>query len=173
MYVVSQFFVVLGYLLLGITYSLKSRKSILIVSFFSLVSSFFAYLFLNAYSGMAMMVLAIIRNLIFIKQDKNSGDKIRLKDLFILFILYSLTIVLAIFTYTGIYSVISVVASMVYTYSVWQRREILYKVLGIPASILWIIYNYFVKSIFGVILEFALLVYEVINVIKIKKENYK
>lgn len=173
MYIVSQFFVVIGYLLLGISYSLKSRKSILIVSFFSLVSSFLAYLFLNAYSGMAMMILAIIRNLIFIKQNKNSGNKISLRDWAVLFALYFLTIILAIFTYTGLYSMISVAASMVYTYSVWQKKENLYKVLGIPASILWIIYNIFIKSIFGIVLEFALLVYEIINVIKMKKENYK
>ena len=171
MYTISQIFVVLGYLLLGVSYCLKSRKTILIVSLASLVSSYFAYLFLNAYSGMAMMILAIIRNLIFIGENKkNNSDKISYKDWLILVFLYIVTIIFAFFTYKGIGSMISIVASMVYTYSVWQKKENLYKILGIPASILWIMYNVYIKSIFGIILEFALLIFEIINVIRIKKE---
>lgn len=174
MYVISQIFVVLGYVLLAASYCLKSRKNILIVSFFSLVSSCFAYLFLNAYSGMAMMILAIIRNLIFIEENKkSSSDQTTYKDWLILILLYIVTISFAFFTYRGIGSMFSVVASMVYTYSVWQKKENLYKILGIPASVLWIMYNIYIKSIFGIILEFALLIFEIINVIKIKKENYK
>ena len=174
MYTISQIFVVIGYFLLATSYCLKSRKNILIVCFFTLESSFFEYLLLSAYSGMALMVLAIFRNLIFIEENQNDcNDKITNKDWMILFGLYLLSIIFAIFTYTGIGSLLSILASMIYTYSVWQKKEHIYKILGIPASLLWIMYNVYIKSIFGVILEFALLIFEVINVVKIKKEDYK
>lgn len=62
------------------------------------------------------------------------------------------------FTYEGFLSLLSVFATMLYTYSVWQKKTIVYKLCGIPIGILWVLYNLYVKSIFGVILEAILLV---------------
>ena len=47
---------------------------------------------------------------------------------------------------------------MLYTYSVWQKKTIVYKICGIFVSILWILYNIYVMSLFGIILESILLI---------------
>ena len=52
---------------------------------------------------------------------------------------------------------------MIYTYSVWQKKTIVYKLCGIPVGILWVLYNLYVKSLFGVILEAILLISSVIG----------
>ena len=67
-------------------------------------------------------------------------------------------IISTVFTYDGYLSLLSVFATMIYTYSVWQKKTIVYKLLGIPVGVLWILYNIYVKSIFGVILESILLI---------------
>lgn len=159
-YILSQVFTIFTYVLLVITYYLKDRKSVLTISFLSLIANGIAYLFLNAYSGLAMCFIALIRNIIFLVDEKKNGksDKIKKKDIFILILLYLISIVSAIFTYNGLLSLLSVFATMLYTYSVWQKKIITYKMLGIPIGILWIFYNVYVKSIFGVILEGILLI---------------
>jgi len=175
MYIVSQIFVIISYILLAITYLLKKRNFILQVSVFSLIASLLAFGFLSAWSGMAMMGIAIIRNLILWIQDKKyKTDNITKIDYLILFFLYSLSITFAIFTYDGLFSLLSVLATMVYTYSVWQKSPKIYKLLGIPSSVLWVCYNIFVNSILGIILESFLVVFEVVGLVKHqKKEIYK
>ena len=93
-------------------------------------------------------------NLWYKKIQKDFLDK---KDIIILAVLYAISIISAIYTYEGFLSLMSVFATMLYTYSVWQKKISIYKILGIPVGIIWIIYNIYIASIFGIILEIALL----------------
>lgn len=159
-YVMSQVFTILMYVLLAITYYVKNRKTVLVISFLSLVANAIAYVLLNAYTGLAMCIVALIRNIWFIIDEKKNGkqEKIVKKDVVSLIIIYILTIISTFFTYEGFLSLLSVFATMLYTYSVWQKKTIVYKLCGIPIGIWWVLYNLYVKSIFGVILEAILLV---------------
>lgn len=159
-YIVSQIFTIITYVLLGLTYYAKNRKTVLVISFLSLIANGLAYVFLNAYTGLAMCMVALIRNIIFIVDEKKNGkrEKNDKKDIIILLVLYAISIVSAVFTYDGFFSLLSVFATMLYTYSVWQKKTNIYKLLGIPIGILWILYNIYVKSIFGIILEGVLLI---------------
>lgn len=158
-YVLSQIFIIINYVLLGLSYYCKNRKTVLTISFMAVIANGLSYVFLNAYSGLAMCILALIRNIIFLIDEKKNGksDKITKKDIIILIILYTIAIISAIFTYEGVLSLLSVVGTMLYTYSVWQKKTIVYKFMGIPVGISWIIYNIYIMSIFGIILETVLL----------------
>lgn len=159
-YIISQVFTIVMYGLLAITYYVKNRKTVLVISFLSLIANAIAYILLKAYSGLAMCVIALIRNIYFLMDEKKNGkqDEITKKDIFVLAILYIISIVSAVFTYEGFLSLLSVFATMLYTYSVWQKKTSIYKLCGIPVGILWVAYNLYVKSVFGVILEGILLV---------------
>ena len=81
-------------------------------------------------------------------------------------------IISTVFTYDGLLSLLSVIATMTYTYSVWQKKTNVYKFLGIPVGILWILYNIYVKSIFGVILESILLIASITGyLVEVKKQK--
>ena len=150
-----------------ITYIL-SQINILIFNFVSLIASAFSYIFLSAYSGLAMTIVATIRNIIFIIDEKRNGksENNNTKDYIILAILYLISVISGILTYNGILSMMSVIATMLYTYSVWQKNTKIYKILGIPVGIIWIIYNIYIFSIFGIILETILAVSAIIGYIK-------
>ena len=159
-YVLSQVFTILMYALLGLTYYAKDRKKVLILSFISVIANGIAYVFLSAWSGLAMCILALIRNIIFLVDEKKNGkrDKINKFDIIILIILCFISIISAILTYEGFLSLLSIFATMLYTVSVWQKKTNIYKLLGIPVGILWILYNIYIMSIFGIILESILLI---------------
>ena len=127
-------------------------------------------MFLSAYSGLAMVVVAIIRNIIFIIDEKKNGksNKNTTKDYIVLAVLYIISIVFAVFTYNGILSMMSVVATMLYTFSVWQKNTKTYKLLGIPIEAIWIIYNIYIFSIFGIILESVLAVSTIVGYLREK-----
>lgn len=159
-YIVSQVFTVIMYILLGITFYVKDRKKLLIIHFIATISIAIAYILLGAWTGLAMCVVVIIRNIIFLLDEKKNGkrDTINKTDIIILIVLYAISIVFAIFSYDGIFSLLSVAATMLNTYSVWQKNIKLYKLLGIPTGILWVLYNTYIMSIFGIILESLLLI---------------
>ncbi len=175
-YILSQIFTILMYALLASTYYLKDRKKILIVNYISSVSIGIAYIFLSAWSGFAMCIFAIIRNIIFLIDEKRNGkrDNITKKDIIMLAIFYIIIGISAVVTYDGSWSLISIFATMCYTYSVWQKKVLVYKLCGIPVGILWIAYNIYIMSLFGIILESILLIISTIGyVLEYKKQKLK
>lgn len=173
-YILSQVFTIIMYALLGLTYYAKDRKKVLILSFLSLISNGIAYIFLGAWTGLAMCAVALIRNIIFLLDENKNGKRetINKTDIIILLVLYAISIISAIYTYEGFLSLFSVFATMLYTFSVWQKKTNIYKLLGIPIGILWIIYNIYIKSIFGIILELLLLICSITGyILEIKRHE--
>ena len=159
-YVISQVFTIIMYILLGITFYVKDRKKLLIVHFIATISIAIAYTLLGAWTGLVMSMVVIIRNIIFLLDEKKNGkrENINKTDIIILIVLYIISIAFAIFSYEGIFSLLSVAATMLNTYSVWQKDIRIYKLLGVPICMLWILYNTYIMSIFGIILEGVMLV---------------
>lgn len=159
-YILSQLFTILMYAMLASTYYLKDRKKILIVNFLGTISIGIAYVFLEAWTGFAMCIVALIRNVIFMIDEKKNGKKetISVKDIFLLMFFFLIIGISTIFTYDGFLSLLSIFATMLYTYSVWQKKVIVYKLCGIPVGMLWIAYNIYIMSLFGIILESILLI---------------
>lgn len=120
---------------------------------------------LGAWTGLAMCVVAMLRNLYILWEEKKNGKREtnEKRDYIFLAIVYLGIILATIPTYEGFLSLLSVFATSIYTYSIWQKSTKVYKFCGIPVGILWIAYNAYVKSIFGAILEVILLIASVIG----------
>ena len=99
------------------------------------------------------------------KKKNGLSKKVTRNDIYLLLFIYVITIILTIFTYDGILSLMVVIGTMLYTYSIWQKDTKIYKLLGIPISFIWIIYNIYIKSIFAICFEIILLICEIIGVI--------
>ena len=174
-YIVSQIFAILMYVLLASTYYLKNRKTVLTINILAMVAQAISFICLKAYTGLAMDIVAIIRNIIFMIDEKKNGKREQntKRDIIILAILYVITILLSVFTYSGLPSLFSVLGTFLYTYSVWQKNTNTYKLLGIPTSMSWIAYNIYVKSIFGGILESIVLICSGVGYLLAKKKTSK
>ena len=176
-FIISQVFVAIQYALLIASYCTKNRKALLAINFASNVSVAVSYILLGAWSGFASSMVAIVRMIVLLVRNRFSAndDKITKSDVFILIFLLSLCVSVAFFTYQGPLSLLSILGTMIVTISVWQKDALIYKILGIPNSICWLIYNAFIWSPTAVVLESVLLVIIIINVIisivKIVKEK--
>ncbi|MCI9086990.1 MAG: YgjV family protein [Clostridia bacterium] len=174
-YIVSQVFAILMYILLASTYYLKNRKTVLTINVIAMVAQAISFICLKAYTGLAMDIVAIIRNIIFMIDEKKNGksEQNTKKDIIILVVLYVITILLSVFTYSGLPSLFSVLGTFLYTYSVWQKNTNTYKLLGIPTSVSWIAYNIYIKSIFGGILESIVLICSGVGYLLTKRKANK
>ena len=113
-YVASQVFTIIMYALLAITYYVKNRKAILILNLISLIANGLAYVLLNAYSGLAMCIIALVRNIVFLVDEKRNGktDEIYKKDVIILILVYIACIISAVVTFEGFLSLLSIFATI-------------------------------------------------------------
>lgn len=176
-YILSQILVAIYYLLLIITYQMKDYKKILLANTLAFIVIGISYFCLKAYTGLAMVVLGIIRNCLFYidKARGTKGDKITKWSIIELCILFLLSIIFSIWTYEGPLSLMSVVATMTYTVSIWQKNTKIYKIFGIPTSIAGIIYNAYIKSFLGIIFESCTLISALFGLMKerilIRKQN--
>ena len=168
-YNLSQIAVIIATIFIAFTYFLKSRKKILIL--FILYSSFYGmhYLLLNAMTGFLMNLVSIVRNIIFFRHEINNKENSKL----FLLILFIIIIIFTIFSYKDYFSLISMFASMISTYSIWQKNHVLYKVLAVVVSICFIIYAIHINSLFAILTEVLLLLAEIIGLclIKIQKNR--
>lgn len=171
-YVISQVITIVIYLILAMSYYSKNRGKILILNFAALSLKIIVYSLLEAWTGLSMTIVSIIMNVIFIVEYRKNKDSINKNDILILITIYVISIIFTIFTYSGFFSLFSVFATMVYIFSVWQKSKSVYKILGIPISILWIVYNIYIKSIFGIMLETLLLICSCVGyILDIRKNN--
>ena len=158
-YIISQIFVIIQYLFFVLTYHTKTKKQILIFNTIACASSALSFMFLSAYSGCVMSLLAVLRNYLFYKQEEK-------KDINNLIIVLLILAFLSIITYDGILSLMPSIGTLLYTISVWQSNRKVYRMFGIPIEISWLIYHIYVLSIFGIILETILFIAVVIGIIK-------
>lgn len=160
-YIISQIITVGYFAILTKSYLMKDRMKILIANFIAHIGQGISMLMLAGETGVAMSFIMAVRDVIYIVQElqvakgKSVGKKF---DFIVLIITILLIVLLTIPAYDGKLSLLSVIATLITTLSLWQKDVKVYKLLGIIASTLWLFYNAFIFSIMGVILEIVLLV---------------
>lgn len=180
-YILSQIFTILAYALLGVTYLTKKKNLILLLNSISTISFTIAYILLFAWSGVKMNMISLLRNLIFymVARFAPESKKWNIASLATILGLISLDVLLCIiiksgiFAFSGILDLMPYFATAIYSIAIWNGRGVWYKIFGILSSVAWIIYNTYVHSLFGIILEAVLIVFAVIGLIKHSKESYK
>ena len=161
-YLLSQICVILAVLFLGSTYLIKNKKIILFLTIMMSIFYGLQYLFLNAITGVFMNIVSIIRSIWFYINAKNKKKN----SIIVLIVLFIIIIILELLSFKNIFSLLPMIATMIFTYSLWK----VYRWLAIPMSISWIIYNTYSNSIFGIITESILLIIEIIGIIKLRKK---
>lgn len=169
-YILSQVFTVIEYALLGISYFAKKRKLVVILDIASMACGIIAFILLGADLGMAMSVVILLANFYYLWDEHSHTAKERAvlhpRDFVVLAIVLMAIMVLTILTYDGPLSLLSVLATVLYEISIWQKSTKVYKFLGIPVALSWMTYNGFVGSIFGVVCEACMLISSVWGYVK-------
>ena len=172
-YIISQVITIISYTCLASTYCIKKRKIILILSFLSNFLNICAYFLLDAYTSSIMCGVSILRDIVFIIDQKVNGksNKISKKDIVLLAIIYSISLICIAITFNGVGSLMYAIAAMLYTYSIWQKDTKIYKFLGIPAGIFVLLDCIFIKSVSGIVLQSIVMTCTIIGSLYSVKRN--
>lgn len=172
-YIASQIVTIFVYIFLSLTYCVKSRKLVLGFSFTSNFLNAIAFILLGAYTSSAMCAISILRDIIFIIDEKINGksNKITKKDVVILALIYGICGIAIACTFKGPLTLLYATGSMLYTFSIWQKNNKLYRFMGIPVTLIVIIDSIVIKSIFGVILQCVVLITSTIGFFSHKEKK--
>lgn len=169
-WVFSQIFAVAEYALLGASYLAKKRLAVVVLDIVSMACGIVTFILLGADLGMAMSVIVLLANFYYLWDEKKHSAKERSvlhpRDYVVLtVVLLGIGVVTAL-TYDGPLSLLSVVATTLYEISIWQKSTKVYKFLGIPVALCWMIYNAVVKSPFGALCELAMLAASIVGYVR-------
>ena len=171
-YILSQIFVCISYLFLGLSYFTKKRNIILCLSLVAIIANGISYFLLGAWAGVGVICVALIRNVLFLLQSKIKAlDKYKIDDWIILILLLIIFGIVAVLTFDTIFSLFTIASSVLYTISVWQKNIMTYKILGIISSLCSLLYFIFIKSIFGFVLEFVMFIVAFSSIILYVKQK--
>lgn len=144
----------------------KNKTGILIYQLVANILYFIQYYLLNAYSACLMDFTSGIRCLFFYLEEKKHGKISNLSFLF--FIL--LIIVIGMFTYNGIISLLPIIISLIYMYSIWQNNLNITRYLFIITAIIWIYYNMSVGAYINIIGNIFEILSGIISIIRFRRK---
>ena len=162
MEIITQVIGGLGVLASIISFQCKKHNSILF--FRSLNEFFFAiqYFLLGAYTGMAVNLIGCLRNFIFSKQiSKNKKTSLSVAIFSIAFVLFGFI------TWQGPKSFLIIMAKVLSTLAYGNKNTTIVRSIIFVTSTSWLIYNYCVLSIAGVLCEAFTLVSLIVGIIRL------
>jgi hypothetical protein len=131
----------LGIVANAIIYQQKTGKRLLLYKLLSDVFWAAHYLFIGGFSGMAISIIAIIRESVFINQGKKWADTKLWLLLFALLSVFS-----AVLTWNSAMSLLPTAASLLSVFGFWRANPRLSKLLAYPISALMLTYDIFIGS---------------------------
>ncbi len=147
MNILAQVFGFFALIFLVISYQQKNRIKFLDLQLLANIFYCLQYLVLHAYSGVASFLISTIKMFIFHMDEKKNKST----SVFILIFLELSFIVLGIFTYENLYSLIPILGACLFTYGAWQRNLKVTYFIGILVAVISNVYDIIVGAYVSVI----------------------
>lgn len=163
----AQLFGLASLALICISYQQKKKENILFVQIFANLFYFIQYILLAAFSAASANIISIVRTILFYNYERKDRDI----PLYYLIIFELIIVIVGIFTYTNIYSIIPITIALTYAYGTWQKNSRVMYSIFLLAGFFWILYNFIVGayiSIIGSVIEISA---SAIGFIKMKKNS--
>lgn len=149
MKIIAQSFGVGAMISLFLIYQQKSRKKMIAAKLSADLFWVAHYFCLGAFAGIIPNFVGIFRELVFInRKDKKWASLILWPIIFIL-----INWGLGITTFSSLFNILPIAASTFVTISLWIDNPKMTKIISIPVSLAFLIYDIFVGSYVGIINE--------------------
>lgn len=166
LYFIGQGLGIVAVILGFINYQVKTREQVLYVHLATTICFAFHYMFIGAYSGMAMNFVGMVRNLVFYYAGKN-GKVSKIWSVSFAVVMG----VMGILAWENWYSVLAVVGLVINSYSMsFSNPNNIRKSILITSPMVFA-YDIFVTSIGGAVYEAIVIVSSVIGLIRFSKKG--
>ncbi len=148
-----------------LSFQAKRRNTILLMQMTASILWAVQYLLLGAYTGVALNLVSIFRNLFFTKKGKSRLVDSRLFPIAVMTVFF----IAGIATYDGAISLFPTAAMMISTIALYITEERSIRLLSLLVSPLWLIYNIKTGALAGAICETITLISIIVALIRYRK----
>lgn len=148
--IVIQIIGIPGMILNALALQLNSQKKIVGMIALAMIPFVIQYLLLQAYTGMLVTLIVVLRNLTFYVLIAIGKEK---KRLFFIVSYCILMAVMSVSVWEGVISILAIASKILTTIATGVKNVHAIRWINIPGSILWIIYNVINLSIAAIICE--------------------
>ena len=164
---IAQIFGIGAMISLFLIYQQSNRKNLIFAKLCADICWSVHYLCLGAYGGIVPNAVGIFRELVFMQREEKKWANNPVIP--IIFIVINWCI--GFFTFSSPINILPIAASTFVTISLWLRRPILTKIISIPVSLTFLVYDIFVGSYIGVLNESIAIISIIINLIRERKKK--
>lgn len=151
MFIVAQIIGGIVLILTVISIQFKTKEKILMCQIIANVLISIQYFLLDALTGGVVSVINVIRCIIFyVYKKKNMKPSIVFLGIFVI-----VAVVSGILTWQSVFSIIPIIAAIVFTYGLWQDNIKITRICTAITAGNWSIYNIIVKAYAGAIQSVA------------------
>ena len=160
-YIASQVVTLVAFSFLGISFLIKNRARILLLSVAFSMVMIASHSLLAAWVGVGMSIISILRNIVFWAVDSKKSEENKNRIIWIDWItitVFSIAMVVTTyFTQDGWMTWFGFMASIVFTLALWQKNVLVYRILGFLSSVCWVVFHIAIENLVGLIFESVLL----------------
>ena len=165
--IIGQILDIIATILTFISYQVNTKKNLLIIQSTATAFTCASFLFLNAYTGFALNIVCLLRNLVFYFQNEKSKFHIPT-----VILLTALMIGVGTLSWQGYVSLIPILALAANTVFMSFGKPQMLRESVLVTSSMMIAYNILVFSIGGVANESISIVSSVIGLVRFKNTNH-
>ena len=160
----STIFGIMGIGSTVVIYQQKTRKGLMLSKLVSDVIWFLYYFSMTAYSGAAVAVIGLMRELVFINKEKKWAKH----PLWLVFFLV-LSVICGYITWKNVFSLLPCIASVVSVISFWVGNPRLSRILTYPISACMLTYDIACSAILGIVNELLTVTSSIIGAIRLDR----
>ena len=143
----------------------KTKEKMLIFQIISNSIDILQYLLLNAITGGIIAIINTVRCMIFFYYKKKNKKP----SIVFLMVFVAIAIISGIMTWQNIFSIIPIVATIAFTYGIWQDNVQVTRMSTVLAAGIWIVYNIVVCAYAGALQSMAGFISAIIAIMRDKK----
>lgn len=167
MKIIAQIFGVGAMISLFLIYQQKSRKKMIVCKLSADIFWVAHYFCLGAFAGIIPNFVGIFRELIFVRRKDKKWASLFIWPIIFILINWAL----GIRTFSSLFNILPIAASTFVTISLWIDNPKMTKIISIPVSLAFLIYDIFVGSYVGIINESIAIGSIILSFIKEKGEK--
>lgn len=161
-YWISQIIVIIAYALLGIGFRKEKKLQILTFSTIYQVLMIIHYSLLSGIAGVIASIIAFVRNLIFIHNEKKEKNN----PTWLLILFCIIAIMSTILIYTSITDILPCILTLLGIYSYWSINTKIIRIGNLLISVCYIIYGISLNSWLTIFCELYLIVNTLVGFFK-------
>lgn len=160
-YYIAQAVGIVGLTFAVISFQKNSNKGILFFQVLAELTFFVHFTLLGAYTGAYMNLIGAVRNLVFYNREKRWAQS---KNWVFVFI--AVYVIIGILTWKNEFSILPIIAMTLSSIALWIKNPKFTRLIVLPSSPCWLIYNIESSSIAGVLTESFVLSSLIIAIIR-------